>query len=231
VASERAYDLIVLGGGSGGVSAAARATEYGAKVLVIERGIENDGAGMGGTCVNVGCVPKKIMFNAAFHAEILHSAKDYSFKNVHEVKFGEFDWAKMKEKRDAYVTWLRNGYAEWLDDEKIDYVIGAASFVDNKTIQVNGKQYTAPHILVSVGGVPDLPQIPGIEHAISSDGFFELKTQPKKVAVVGAGYIAVELAGVFNALKSETVVFCRGDQVLRKFDPIVRDLVNKEMTT
>ncbi|RQM28441.1 hypothetical protein B5M09_009790 [Aphanomyces astaci] len=224
-----AYDYIVIGGGSGGVSSASRAVEYGAKVLVIERGRANGGAGMGGTCVNVGCVPKKIMYNAGFHAEILHSAKDYSFKEVVNVKFGSFDWAAMKAKRDAYVNWLTGAYEEGLGEENIDHVIGAATFVDDHTVEVNGLRFTAPHILIAVGGVPQLPTIPGIEHAISSDGFFDLPTQPKKVAVVGAGYIAVELAGIFNALKSDTVVFCRGDQVLRKFDPLVRDLVNDEM--
>ncbi|KAG9399902.1 hypothetical protein AC1031_011367 [Aphanomyces cochlioides] len=223
------YDLIVLGGGSGGTSAAHRAHEYGAKVLVIERGRGNDGAGFGGTCVNVGCIPKKIMYNAAVHAEILHSAHDYTFKNVANVKFGTFDWAEMKAKRDAYVNMLEEGYHEWLVDEKMGVEVGAAKFVDNHTVEVNGKTFTAPHILIAVGGVPLMPEIPGIEHVVSSDGFFELEKQPKKVAVVGAGYIAVEFAGVFNALKSETFVFCRGDQVLRKFDPSVRDLVNAEM--
>ncbi|ETV90851.1 glutathione-disulfide reductase [Aphanomyces invadans] len=223
------YDYIVVGGGSGGVSSASRAVEYGAKVLVIERGRVNGGAGMGGTCVNVGCVPKKIMYNAGVHAEILHSAKDYSFKDVVNVKFGSFDWAAMKAKRDAYVNWLSAAYEEGLGEENIDHVIGAAVFVDDHTVEVNGQRYTAPHILIAVGGMPQMPNIPGIEHAVSSDGFFDLPTQPKKVAVVGAGYIAVELAGIFNALKSDTVVFCRGNQVLRKFDPLVRDLVNDEM--
>ncbi|EQC27144.1 hypothetical protein SDRG_15045 [Saprolegnia diclina VS20] len=223
------YDYIVLGAGSGGVSTAHRAVAYGAKVLVVERGRENDGAGLGGTCVNVGCVPKKIMFNAALHAEMLHSARAYAFKGVSDIQYGAFDWAAMKAKRDAYVTWLNSMYGEGMLEDKVDLVMGAAKFVDNHTIEVNGERYTAKHILIAVGGVPALPPIPGIEHAISSDGFFALETQPRKVAVVGAGYIAVELAGIFNALKSNTTVFCRGNQVLRTFDPIVRDLVNTEM--
>ncbi|OQR89180.1 glutathione reductase, partial [Achlya hypogyna] len=223
------YDYIVIGAGSGGVSSAHRAVAYGAKVLVIERGQENDGAGLGGTCVNVGCVPKKIMFNAALHAEMLHSARAYAFKGIEDIKFGAFDWAVMKAKRDAYVKWLNEMYGEGMVEDKVDLVVGAAKFVNNHTVEVNGVQYTAKHILIAVGGVPTMPAIPGIEHAISSDGFFALETQPRKVAVVGAGYIAVELAGIFNALKSDTTVFCRGNQVLRTFDPIVRDLVNTEM--
>ncbi|RHZ31304.1 hypothetical protein DYB37_007675 [Aphanomyces astaci] len=227
--STTSYDYIVLGGGSGGISSARRAASYGANVLVIERGREQGGAGLGGTCVNVGCVPKKVMYNAAFHAEILHSAKAYAFKGVQDVGFGSFDWATMKTKRDAYVARLHGIYERNLAKDNITLVSGRASFVDNHTIAVDGAKFTAPHILVAVGGVPQLPSIPGIEHAISSDGFFGLETQPKKVAVVGAGYIAVELAGIFNALQSETVVFCRGRQVLRTFDPLVRDLVNDEM--
>ncbi|KAF0714225.1 Aste57867_3940 [Aphanomyces stellatus] len=225
--SSSPYDYIVLGGGSGGISSARRAASYGAKVLVVERGRALGGAGLGGTCVNVGCVPKKVMFNAAMHAEILHSAKAYSFKDV---AHNGFDWAAMKTKRDAYVTRLNGIYERNLAKDNITLVSGVASFVDDHTIQVDGTTYTAPHILIAVGGVPQLPSIPGIEHAITSDGFFALETQPKKVAVVGAGYIAVELAGIFNALASETYVFCRRDQVLRTFDPIVRDLVNDEMT-
>ncbi|CAK4609883.1 hypothetical protein LEN26_018266 [Aphanomyces euteiches] len=227
--SASSYDYIVLGGGSGGISSARRAASYGAKVLVVERGRELGGAGLGGTCVNVGCVPKKVMYNAAFHAELLHSAKAYSFKEVQKAEFGQFDWAAMKTKRDAYVSRLNGIYERNLAKDNIQLASGVASFVDDDTIQVNGERFTAPHILIAVGGTPQMPAIPGIEHAISSDGFFALEKQPRKVAVVGAGYIAVELAGIFNALESETVVFCRGNQVLRKFDPIVRDLVNDEM--
>ncbi|KDO29657.1 glutathione-disulfide reductase [Saprolegnia parasitica CBS 223.65] len=223
------YDYIVIGGGSGGNSSARRAAAYGAKVLLIERGHANDGAGMGGTCVNVGCVPKKIMFNAALHAEMLHSAHAYTFKNIQDVEYGSFDWAALKKKRDAYVARLNGIYERNLGNNQIPLVYGAAKFVDNHTVEVNGDRYTAKHILIAVGGVPAMPPLPGIEHAISSDGFFALETQPRKVAVVGAGYIAVELAGIFNALKSDTTLFCRGNQVLRTFDPIVRDLVNTEM--
>jgi len=222
------YDYVVLGGGSGGMASARRAATYGAKVLVIERG-RDGGAGLGGTCVHYGCVPKKVMFNTAMHAEIMHSAKDYLFKNVKEIQFGDFDWSAMKVKRDAYIERLNGIYERNLKNAQVDLVNGVAKFVDAKTVEVNGKKYTGKHILIAVGGAPALPVIPGIEHTITSDGFFHLQEQPKKVAVVGAGYIAVELAGIFNALKSETTLFCRFGQVLRAFDPIVRDLVNEEM--
>ncbi|RHY29139.1 hypothetical protein DYB32_005401 [Aphanomyces invadans] len=227
--STTSYDYIVLGGGSGGIASARRAASYGAKVLVVERGRTLGGAGLGGTCVNVGCVPKKVMYNAAFLAEIMHSAKVYTFKGVQDVEFGSFDWPAMKSKRDAYVTRLHGIYERNLAKDGISLVSGVAAFVDNHTIAVDGAKFTAPHILVAVGGTPQLPSIPGIELAISSDGFFALETQPRKVAVVGAGYIAVELAGIFNALQTDTTLFCRHDQVLRKFDPLVRDHVNKEM--
>lgn len=232
MATQSHYDYLVIGGGSGGNSSARRAQQYGKKVLMIERGRELGGAGFGGTCVNMGCVPKKVMWNAAQHVTYANRAKDYGFNfggEPYEYKFGEFDWGKMKEKRDAYIARLNGIYSRNLAKNDIDVEHGIAEFVDDKTVTVNGKKFTADHILVAVGGTPELPQIPGIEHAIDSDGFFELKTQPKKVAVVGAGYIAVEIAGVFNALKSETHLFCRFDKVLRKFEPYVRDLVNEEM--
>ncbi|OQR91504.1 glutathione reductase [Achlya hypogyna] len=220
------YDLIVVGGGSGGVSCAHRAAGYGARVLLVERCRDAGGAGMGGTCVNVGCVPKKIMFNAALHAERLHTAAAYGFSGHDGARF---DWAALKNKRDTYVASLTAMYATGLGEEGIEVVLGAATFVNNHAIAVNGVEYSAPHILIAVGGSPAMPAIPGIDLAISSDGFFALETQPRKVAVVGAGYIAVELAGIFNALSTETTLFCRGSQVLRKFDPLVRDLVNLEM--
>jgi glutathione reductase (NADPH) len=223
------YDYIVIGGGSGGVSSARRAATYGAKVLLIERGREWQGAGFGGTCVNYGCVPKKVMWNAASHIEHLERNEDYCLRTGKEFKYGDFDWAKMKIKRDAYIERLNGIYERNLANANIDVVKGVASFKSNDEIEVNGTIYMGKKILIAVGGIPSNPPIPGIEHVIDSDGFFKLETQPKKVAVVGAGYIAVEIAGVFNTLKTDTSLFCRYDQVLRTFDPLVRDLVNEEM--
>lgn len=224
------YDYMVIGGGSGGMASARRAATYGAKVLVVERGREFDGMGLGGTCVNFGCVPKKVMFNAAAHVEHLNRNKDYSINTASkDFEFGDFDWANMKTKRDAYIKRLNGIYERNLGNAKVDHVQGIAKLVAKDKIEVAGQVYTGKHVLVAPGGTPTVPDLPGMEHVIDSDGFFKLEQQPKKVAVVGAGYIAVELAGIFNVLKSDTTLFCRFDQVLRKFDPIVRDLVNEEM--
>lgn len=228
MSTDTVYDYISIGGGSGGMASARRAATYGAKVLVVERGRKHDGAGLGGTCVHYGCVPKKVMFNAAAHVEHLNRCADYSISAGKPFAFGDFDWAAMKTKRDAYIARLNGIYERNLGNAQIDLVEGVATLVAPNQVKVDGVVYTGKHVLVAVGGTPALPDIPGIEHAIDSDGFFKLETQPKKVAVVGAGYIAIELAGIFNALKSDTSLFCRYDHVLRQFDPIVRDLVNEE---
>ncbi|CEG39074.1 glutathione-disulfide reductase [Plasmopara halstedii] len=230
MSTDMVYDFMVIGGGSGGMASARRAATCGAKVLVVERGREFDGMGLGGTCVNFGCVPKKVMFNTAVHVEHLNRNKDYSINTcAKDFEFGDFDWANMKTKRDAYIQRLNGIYERNLSNAQVDVIQGIAKIVAKDKIQVAGHIYTGKHVLVAPGGVPNIPDIPGKEHVIDSDGFFKLEQQPKKVAVVGAGYIAVELAGIFNMLKSDTTLFCRHDQVLRKFDPIVRDLVNEEM--
>lgn len=230
MSTETVYDYVVIGGGSGGMASARRAATYGAKVLLVERGRKHDGMGLGGTCVNYGCVPKKVMFNAAAHVEHLTRNADYSIRTATKpFAYGDFDWATMKAKRDAYILRLNGIYERNVGNAKIDLVEGVATLVSKTQIQVGEQVFTGKNILVAVGGVPAMPAIPGIEHAIDSDGFFKLEAQPKKVAVVGAGYIAVEIAGIFNTLQSETYLFCRFDQVLRAFDPIVRDLVNEEM--
>ncbi|CAI5715194.1 unnamed protein product [Peronospora destructor] len=224
------YDYIVIGGGSGGMASARRAATYGAKVLVIERGREYNGMGLGGTCVNFGCVPKKVMFNTAAHVEHLNRTKDYCINTASkDFSFGDFDWTKMKTKRDAYIKRLNSIYERNLGKAQVDHVQGIAKLVAKDKIQVADKVFAGKHVLVAPGGVPTIPDFPGKEYVIDSDDFFRLENQPKKVAVVGAGYIAVEMAGIFNALKSDTTIFCRHDQVLRKFDPIVCDLVNEEM--
>ena len=171
------FDYLVLGGGSGGVASARRAASYGASVAVIERGRENGGAGLGGTCVNFGCVPKKIMFNAAMHAEFLHTSSDYGFETTSKA----FNWNAFKQKRDAYVTRLNGIYESNLEKADVKYITGTATFVSDNKIQVNDTVYTAKHILVAVGGVPAMPDIPGADLCISSDGFFALEEQPKKV--------------------------------------------------
>lgn len=209
------FDYLVIGGGSGGIASARRAAEYGAKVALFESGV------IGGTCVNVGCVPKKVMWNAASIAEKLSHAKGYGFST----ETTGFDWQRLKLKRDAYIERLNGIYHRNLDNSGVTEVAAKAHFVDANTLEANGVTYTAPHILVSTGGRPLVPDMPGAELGITSDGFFELEQQPKKVAVVGAGYIATELAGVLQALGSEVTLVLRKQQVLRNFDHDITALV------
>ncbi|CAN6643724.1 glutathione reductase [Trichomonascus vanleenenianus] len=218
------YQYLVIGGGSGGVSTARRAAKYGAKALVIE------GDRLGGTCVNVGCVPKKVMWSASAMADKIRQAQAYGFQ-VDPALANTFQWGEFKAKRDAYVKRLNGIYARNLDKEGVDYVFGWAQFEDASTITVKlreggEKRYTADHIVIAAGGTPTVPEgIPGAELGITSDGFFELPTQPKKVAVVGAGYIGIELAGMFHGLGTETHLFIRGETVLRSFDPMIQHMV------
>ena len=218
-------DYLVLGGGSGGLASARRASAmYGAKAIAVEV------ARLGGTCVNVGCVPKKVTWYAAAIAETIKEAKDYGF-SVDQT--APFDWSMFKKKRDAFVKRLNGIYEKNLLNDKVEYLHGLATFLDPHTVKITLDDKTevdikAKKILVAVGGHPDIPNVPGAELGITSDGFFELPTQPKKVAVVGAGYIAVEMAGMFNALGTETHLFIRQDRFLRTFDPIIQDMLVAE---
>ncbi|MEJ2764371.1 glutathione-disulfide reductase [Photobacterium sp. MCCC 1A19761] len=206
------FDYICIGGGSGGIASANRAAMYGAKVALIEA------KALGGTCVNVGCVPKKVMWHGAQIAEAMHLyAKDYGF----DVEVKQFDWSKLVESREAYISRIHTAYDNVLGNNKIEVINGFARFVDEKTVEVNGEHYSADHILIAVGGEPTIPNIPGAEHGIDSDGFFALNEQPKRTAVVGAGYIAVEIAGVLHALGTETHLFVRKESPLRSFDPMI----------
>jgi glutathione reductase (NADPH) len=202
------FDLLVLGGGSGGLAHAQKAAEYGVKAAVIENGP------LGGTCVNVGCVPKKVMWYSAQHAHYIEHAKDYGF----DVVANGHDWSKLKHARDSYIARLNNIYAGNLERRGVDLIRGTASFLDDKTIDVDGRHYSADRLVIATGGKPLVPQIPGAELGFTSDGFFELERRPQRVAIVGSGYVSVELAGVFNALGSETTVLVRKDSVLRSFD-------------
>jgi glutathione reductase (NADPH) len=214
------YDYIAIGGGSGGLATAQRAAEYGARALVIERDR------LGGTCVNVGCVPKKLMWTAANIAHSMEDAAGYGF----DLTVHGHDWARIKEARDAYVARLNGIYVSNLERRKVDWVHGNATFIDPTTVEVNGERYTAPKITIAVGGQPSLPTLPGIDRAITSDGFFELERLPRRVAVVGSGYIAVELAGVLAGLGAEVHQFIRQDGVLRSFDVMLGEGLAREMT-
>ena len=213
------YDLIVIGGGSGGLAAAQRAAEYGAKVALIESGR------LGGTCVNVGCVPKKIMWNAADLGSALHDAADYGF----QLELRGMDWDRLKTQRDAYVHRLNGLYGANLAKRHVKHLHGRGQFLDAHTVRVGEHTLDAPHVIIATGGRPQLPQIPGAELGITSDGFFELPERPRRVAVVGSGYIAVEFAGIFAGLDSRTTLVMRGERALRAFDSMLGEAALKEL--
>lgn len=214
------YDYIVIGGGSGGIASANRAAMHGAKVILFE------GKEVGGTCVNVGCVPKKVMWYGAQVAETLHRyAGEYGF----DVTINKFDFATLKANRQAYIDRIHGSYERGFDSNGVERVYEYARFVDPHTVEVAGERYTAPHILIATGGHALYPNIPGSEYGITSDGFFELDEVPKRTAVIGAGYIAVEVAGVLNALGSDTHLFVRKDRPLRTFDKDIVDVLVDEL--
>ncbi|KAJ7349025.1 glutathione reductase [Mycena albidolilacea] len=224
------YDLVLIGGGSGGSGCSRRAASYGKKVAVVEvTGI------LGGTCVNVGCVPKKIMWHAADLQEKLHHTQGYHIKG--DAALPKFDWATFKPQRDAYIRKLNGIYATNFEKEGVENHHGFGRLTSANTVEVtrpDGQKYTlnTDNICIATGGHPVIPsdeEIPGASLGIDSDGFFALEEQPKRVAVVGAGYIAVELAGVFNALGSETHLVIRGETVLRTFDPTIQDVLTPWM--
>ena len=216
----KVYDYIVIGGGSGGIASANRAAMHGAKVILFE------GKEVGGTCVNVGCVPKKVMWYGAQVAETLHRyAGEYGF----DVTINKFDFATLKANRQAYIDRIHGSYERGFDNNGVERVYEYARFVDPHTVEVAGERYTAPHILIATGGHALYPNIPGSEYGITSDGFFELDEVPKRTAVIGAGYIAVEVAGVLNALGSDTHLFVRKNRPLRTFDKDIVDVLVDEM--
>ena len=207
------FDLIALGGGSGGLACAQRAAQYGARAAIIEP------APLGGTCVNVGCVPKKVMWYASDVAHAVHDAPGYGIRAT----LDGIDWPALKADRDAYVTRLNGIYERNLDRRGVEYIAGYGRFIDAHTIEVDGRQVTAPHIVIATGGSPTVPDLPGADMGIDSNGFFALAEQPKRVAVVGSGYIGVELAGVFAGLGSEVDQLIRFDHALRNFDPMIQE--------
>lgn len=214
------YDLIAIGGGSGGLSAAERAASYGARCAVVEA------RKLGGTCVNLGCVPKKVMWNAATIAHALHDAVDYGFA----LETAGFDWAKLKAVRDGYVKGINDWYHTYLADSGIGEIQGYARFVDARIVEVEGKRYTADHIVIAPGGRPIVLDVPGAELGITSDGFFELGRRPDCVAIIGGGYIAVELAGMLNALGCRVTMLLRGhEDFLPNFDTMLRTGLMDEM--
>jgi glutathione reductase (NADPH) len=218
--ADKSFDLIAVGGGSGGLACAQRAAEYGAKVALIEP------KPLGGTCVNVGCVPKKVMWNAAGLALGLADAPDYGF----DVTAKGNDWAQLKDKRDAYVARLNGIYERNLKTKGVLHVNGSARFLDAHTVEAAGETLHARHIVIATGGRPTIPKVPGSELGIDSDGFFKLVIRPQRVAVIGSGYIACELAGAFHELGSEVEMFIRREHVLMQFDAMLGKSLMREMS-
>ncbi|MEW6999305.1 glutathione-disulfide reductase [Colwelliaceae bacterium BS250] len=215
------FDYIALGAGSGGIASINRAAMYGKKCALIEA------KHIGGTCVNIGCVPKKVMWYAGQIADAVHLSKDYGF----DLTAGKLNWAKLVESREAYIKRIHASYDSGFAKNNVEVINGFGRFIDKNTIEVNGETYTADNILIATGGRPTVPNIPGSEHGITSDGFFALNEQPKRVAVVGAGYIAVEIAGVLNALGSETQLLVRKHKPLRDFDELMSDTLVEIMAS
>lgn len=221
----RHYDYIAIGGGSGGIASINRAASYGKKCAIIEA------KHLGGTCVNVGCVPKKVMFYGAQIAEAInHYAPDYGF----DVDVKKFDFAKLVESRQAYISRIHTSYDNVLAKNNVEVIRGFAKFVNKNTLEVifgdgSTEQVTADHILIATGGRPSIPAIKGAEYGIDSNGVFALTELPKRTAVVGAGYIAVELAGVLNSLGVETHLFVRKHAPLRNFDPMMVETLVESM--
>ncbi len=215
----RDYDLVVIGGGSGGIATAVRAGSYGARVAVIED------HRLGGTCVNVGCVPKKVMWYAASLAHMLDDAPDYGF----HVERRGLDWAALKTARDDYVARLNDIYARRLSDSGIADIRGTGCFVDAHTVEVNGERLSTDRVLIASGGAPLVPDLPGAELGITSDGFFELAACPRRVVMVGSGYVAVELAGMLRALGAEVTMLLRKSRLLRTFDEMLSEQLTAAM--
>ena len=216
------YDYISIGGGSGGIASSNRAGMHGAKVALIE------GNAIGGTCVNVGCVPKKVMWHGAQMMDDMNLyAEDYGIT----IGDRQLNFEKLVKNREGYIARLHTIYQKNLNNNSVDLINGYAKFVDAHTVEVNGEHYTADHFLIATGGRPLWPAIPGAEYGIDSDGFFELTELPKRVAIVGAGYIAVELAGVLHGLGSDTHLFVRKHAPLRNFDSIIVEGLVETMAT
>lgn len=201
------------------MATANRAGSYGASVCLVEAGR------IGGTCVNVGCVPKKIMWTAAQMAHGLEDTAGFGFA----VPEWQFDWAQLKDSRDAYVLNLNAAYERHLKSNKVEIVRGRARFVAPRTVEVAGERISADHVVIAVGGHALLPDIPGAELGITSDGYFDLPRQPRTMAVVGAGYIAVEVGGLMQALGTQVTLCLRRDHFLHGFDRMLRDQLKEHM--
>lgn len=214
------FDLFVIGAGSGGVRAGRFAAGFGARVAVAESRY------LGGTCVNVGCVPKKLLVYGAHYAEDFEQAKSFGWTT------GEpgFDWQTLIANKDRQIQHLNGIYRNLLVNSGVTLLEGHATLKGPHEVEVNGQSYTAEHILIAVGGWPQVPDIPGREHAITSNEAFHLNQLPKRIVVVGGGYIAVEFASIFHGLGADTTLMYRGEMFLRGFDGSVRTHLHEELT-
>jgi glutathione-disulfide reductase len=213
------FDLIAIGGGSGGLAVAEKAAAYGKRVAIVERGK------LGGTCVHVGCVPKKVMWYAANLAQDARHAAEVGVRAT----LDGVDWEALVKGREGFIAGILDYWNGYVAGEGITLITGDARFVDRRTVEVDGNRYTADHIAIATGGRPVVPPVPGAELGITSDGFFQLTEQPGRVCVIGGGYIGVELAGVLRALGSDVTVVALEPKVLETFDPIVSETVAHNM--
>ena len=213
------YDLFTIGAGSGGVRASRMSARYGAKVAVAES------LYLGGTCVNVGCIPKKLFSYAAHVHDDIADAAGFGW----HIEAPSFDWPTLRANKDKEIARLNQVYERLLVDAGVDIMRGRATLLDAHTVAINGQQFSARHILIATGGWPVKPDIPGAEHAISSNEFFHLESLPRRVVVFGGGYIAVEFSSIFNGLGAETTLVNRGPQVLKDFDADLGIMLAAEM--
>lgn len=214
------FDILSIGGGSGGIATMNRAAMYGAKAAVIEGNL------LGGTCVNIGCVPKKIMWYGASVADVYSKyGADYGFASP-EINF---DFATLRKNREAYVERSRNSYGSQFERNGVEVIEGYARFVDAHTVEVNGQLIRAKHIVIATGAKPSIPDIPGKELGIVSDDVFAWEELPESIAIVGAGYIAVEMAGMLNSLGVKVDLFVRQDAPLRYLDDYILEGLLEEM--
>lgn len=215
----RHFNYLAIGAGSGGIASANRAAIRGATAAVIEAKV------VGGTCVNLGCVPKKVMWFGAHIAEALKYSPAYGF----DISQNGFNWATLVKNREAYIGRIHASYQRGFANNGVTFIPGYARFINANTVEVNGEHITADHITIAVGGQPLRPDIPGADYGIDSDGFFALQSQPKKALVIGAGYIAVEIAGVLHSLGTDTHLLVRQDRPLRHFDTDITDMLLQRM--
>ena len=223
------YDLLVIGAGSGGLAAAKRAASHGARVAIVENDL------VGGTCVVRGCVPKKLLVYASRFSHTYADAEGYGWDAVNP----RFNWNRLTDIVNTEVNRLSQLHVGFLDKSKVELIEGQAAFVDPHTISVTGRsseltvtprQFTAEHMLIATGSEAILPDIPGIEHALTSREIFKLPEQPKRMAIIGGGYIGVEFAGIFNGLGTKVIQLVRGDSILRHFDRDIRTHLQTAMS-